>query len=402
MSAVRRVETKERGGITQRRLLGTVLILSLLSLVGGSCPGEQPAAQTGAPGAHNERLIEMLNGSHGFERSLLLARLLAEATNADVEEFRKVFEARQVIPSEVDLHLFTLRWAGFDPGAAFDWAAGNSAHLGWAVRAQILQEWARAEPKEAARRASKAKASAKERLVFSSAVAAGWFLSGQPGLSDYVRSLDAAYQREAIGNLVEVVLAHTGPSGLMEWADSFDVDGKALLRVRRATATMLGASSSEHAKTWIDRHSREGEVSNLIRLAAVGWSTRDGREMISWLETLPASKERDFGVEEGFKRWHRKEPEIAAEWIESAGVADWLDPAHLVYSARISQGDAQRGFGWAAKIQREEIRNRALARIVRRWRLRDKEAARSWIDEQTDLSEPLRAMMLAPVGKGSR
>ena len=94
-------------------------------------------------------------------------------------------------------------------------------------------------------------------------------------------------------------------------------------------------------------------MSNLIRLTAAGWATHDGPGMIAWLETLPASKERDWGVEEGFKRWLREDYDAAAKWIAGVETAAWSDHAHLVSSGRISNDDAQAGLDWAAKIQRE-------------------------------------------------
>lgn len=363
------------------------------------CTAGNENASPASPEARRSQLVEILQTEHGLERALHLGQLLETATAEDMAAYQAVFESREAIPREADLSLFTLHWAEVDPEAALEWSNSVTSTLDWSQRASILREWALSNPEAAARAATPLRGTTHGRGQFLSAVAEGWLYSEQPGLSAYVAGVDPDYQQEVLGNLVELMGSRRGPDALIEWAEDFDVAAKAKLNLYRKTALMLGRTSPDQAKEWVARHSQQGEMSNLIRLTAAGWATHDGPGMIAWLETLPASKERDWGVEEGFKRWLREDYDAAAKWIAGVETAAWSDHAHLVYSGRISNDDAQAGLDWAAKIQRDPVRHRALARIIRRWRIRDMPAATAWLDSQTDLSDSLRAQMLAPVGR---
>lgn len=373
------------------------LVLAMAAWTG--CPGGEELSPQLSIDERRSRLIEILHSAHGLDRALQLGRLVETATPEDMDAYRDVFESRRVVPREADLSLFTLRWAEVDPAAALEWATSVTSSLDWSQRASILREWALADPEAAARAAVSVRGTSYGIGQCLSAVAEGWLYSGRPGLDTYIASLDPEFTQEVLGNLVELVATRNGPDALMDWSEGFEVAAKAKLNLYRKTAMMLGRTSPVHATEWIDRHSPNGEMSNLIKLAASGWAIHDGPGMIAWLKTLPASQERDWGVEEGFKRWLREDGDEAAKWIEAVEDGEWVDPAHLVYSARISHEDAQAGIDWVAKIQREKIRDRALARVVRRWLIRDRPAAMAWMDAQTDLSDSLRAQMLARVGK---
>jgi hypothetical protein len=376
------------------------LFLSLAVWIGCSSgegtPLQRPVEQ------QRSELIEMLESAHGLERALRLGRLLETATPEEMAAYRDVFESREAIPREADLSLFTLRWAEVDPAAALEWAITVTSPLDWSQRASILREWALSDPEAAARAARPLKGTSYATGQCLSAVAEGWLYSGRPGLDVYVAGLDREFQQEVMGNLVELVSSRRGPEALMDWSEGFQVGGKAKLNLYRKTALMLGRSSPDHAQEWVARHSPEGEMSNLIKLAASGWATHDGPGMVAWIETLAASRERDWGLEEGFKRWLREDREEASKWIQAAQYEEWADPAHLVYSGRISNEDALAGIEWAARIQREKIRDRALGRIVRRWRIRDAPAAMAWLEAQTGFSDSLREKMLATQGRVMR
>jgi hypothetical protein len=69
------------------------------------------------------------------------------------------------------------------------------------------------------------------------------------------------------------------------------------------------------------------------------------------------------------------------------------DHAMLSLGSTMTYENPQDAWGWAERIQNDELRESAMFEIVDNWMLQDEEAAREWID-QSDLSDDFKKELL--------
>ena len=376
----------------RQRSSGTLALL-LLAVSGllGAC-GDIGSQRTGDSRLAIDELVETLNRTTGLDRVTYFAGVLDSANDEERARIRMLFEQGHLPHRQLDLTLIAVDWAKRDPQAAYEWVSRMEA----GARPAVLRIWARSDPEAALRRAIDVRGSLRGRCL--AAVAQGWIDSGRPGLEDFLRGLDPYDENDVIASLVTDVASKRGSDGLMAWSEAFELGARGKLTLYRKTALVLGRTDPNAAKEWIARHGEGPHGSNLIKLAAIAWAGHDGPAAFEWLETLPESEERAVGVEEGFRRWSRNDAEAAGDWLRTAGFEPWLEPAHVIYATRLTDEDPRAAIEWAERISDESQRERAIFRIVRRWRFRDESAARAWIDAQSDLSPALVERLLAPIG----
>jgi hypothetical protein len=377
--------------IRHRSSRALAVLLLVLPCLQGACEDAAPE-RTGASRVAIDELVETLNRTTGLDRATYLAGVLVSASDEDRARIRLLFEQGHLPHRQLDLTLIAVDWAERDPQSAYDWVSRMEA----SARPAVLRIWARNDPEAALRRAIDVRGNLRGRSL--AAVAQGWLDSGRPGLEDFLRGLDPYDENDVIASLVTDVSSKRGSDGLMAWSEGFAVGARGKLTLYRKTALVLGRTDPPAAKKWVARHAEGPHGSNLIKLAAIAWAGHDGPAAFEWLETLPDSEERAVGVEEGFRRWSRNDPEEAGAWLRGAGFAPWLEPAHVIYATRLTDEDPLKAIEWAERINNESLRERAIFRIVRRWRFRDESAARAWIDAQSDLSPALVDRLLGPIG----
>lgn len=375
------------------RSRGALAVLLLASWVFQTACEDGGGEPTGASRVALEELAQTLNRTTGLARATYLADVLAAAGDDDRARIRALFEQGRLPHRQLDLALIAVDWAERDPQAAYEWVSRMEA----GSRPPVLRIWARAEPEAALRSAIEVRGELRGRCL--AAVAQGWYDSGRPGLEEFIRGLDPYDENDVIASLVTQVGSTEGSEGLMAWSEAFTLSARGKLTLYRKTALTLGRTDPPFAKEWIARHAEGPHGSNLIKLAAIAWAGHDGSGAFEWLETLPESGERAIGVEEGFRRWYRNDPDAAGDWLRAAGFVPWLEPAHVIYSTRLTDGDPLAAIEWAKRISGDSLRERAIFRIVRRWRFSDESAARAWVDAQSDLSPALVERLLAPIGR---
>jgi hypothetical protein len=120
-----------------------------------------------------------------------------------------------------------------------------------------------------------------------------------------------------------------------------------------------------------------------------GWSVWHARDALEWLETKPASAERDEAILQAMEVWVRRLPHDAQRWMTAIGpdgVEPWLQPALPEYAAWLSRRHHIEALEWAARIEDESKREQAYIHVVRRWREVDEPAALAWL-EAADMSD---------------
>jgi len=373
-----------------------LLTAGLACTIALGCGGEQETPHATGAADVSTAISLSLEEQDPIRRAADLSRAVDGADATDLPVIEAFLENPRIALEELDRSVLVLWWARHDPAAAFDWIQNSGSVLEGGLRSAVLRQWARTDPAAAASAARSGQTTQQESWEFQSAVAEGWLVSEQPGLEDFLRSLEPYTQQYVLGSLARRVLISGGADALMAWTEALQLGPKGRLAAFRKTSISLALVDTEAAKRWVDEHHDGPYGSNLIKLAAIGWAQHDAPGAFVWLSGLPASAERDRGVSDAFRQWVRLDPDAARDWMERADIGPWLEPAMVIHAGRVSDDDPEAGIAWANRITAPDHRDSALLRIARRWRMRDAEAALEWIG-RVDVSDTLRERMRAPL-----
>ncbi len=385
-----------------RKSFGPILLGLAFLVLGCSDPSGRIAPGGSPEGNEVERFRAAVEEPDFLLGALQASDALTRATAADLDGLLRVFAERDPVPRYHDRALFAIWWARFDPESAYEWSTDFRNGVDTGIRTEIVRLWARADPSAAARQVKTMPGRQSERLEFWSAVAVGWYESRQPGIEAFLESAQGSLEQNAVVEVIELIQASEGSEAAIEWVEQLAVGPRTRLTAFRRAAVLLGQNDPEAAKRFVETHMDGPQRSNLIRLAAGRLAGHDGLSTMAWLRTLPPGGERNFGVEDAFRRWNRNAPEEATAWLESQPMAAWLEPAHVVYAGLVGRDDPKAGIARARRITTEELKHKAMVYIVHAWRVRDDDAARMWVGEQTNLPTDIVEEMLAPLGGSGR
>jgi hypothetical protein len=70
---------------------------------------------------------------------------------------------------------------------------------------------------------------------------------------------------------------------------------------------------------------------------------------------------------------------VALAWIRDQAISPDLDPALELFASATGFEDPVEGLEWAARIENDELRERATVNIGRIWFSQDRESAEAWL-----------------------
>jgi len=127
------------------------------------------------------------------------------------------------------------------------------------------------------------------------------------------------------------------------------------------------------------------------------WVRIDPEGLTEFVRELPAGTDRTNTLGEALRLWVRNNPKAASDWIDRLEPSPELD-AGVTALATLPQLIALRpavALSWAESIDNPGQRSNALTAILRQWGGSDPVAARSYLDQSTDLLPADRAVLLA-------
>jgi hypothetical protein len=265
-----------------------------------------------------------------------------------------------------ELSLMLHQWAQMDPASAAGWLSesDDGRFKGWAGRL-VMEDWAQRDPLAATAMAETLGKTIKEgeNNPWLSGVIRG--LAENDPRSAGVLTQKLSYGEER-GDAVEQVVdsfftSDPGGDAAREWAESLpDTDPRLKAGVTARVADALAKSSPEKAAEWV-ADLPEGSRSRAMASVAGRWASKDPNAAGTWLDSIPASPERNEAVVNFAWTVRREDPEAAMIW--------------------------------AGTITEEEQRNETTYRLAREWVREDPESAKAWVG-QSALPENLRQRLL--------
>ena len=141
----------------------------------------------------------------------------------------------------------------------------------------------------------------------------------------------------------------------------------------------------------------DGSRFEALLAVVADWVRIDPEGLTEFVQQLPAGADRTNTLGEALRLWVYNNPKAAADWIDRLDPSPELD-AGVTALATLPQLIAvhpEVAISWAESIDNPGQRSNALTAILRQWGGSDPVAARSYLDQSTDLLPADRAVLLA-------
>jgi len=127
------------------------------------------------------------------------------------------------------------------------------------------------------------------------------------------------------------------------------------------------------------------------------WVRIDPEGLTEFVQQLPAGADRTNTLGEALRLWVSNNPKAASDWIDRLDPSPELDAGvtALATLPRLIAVHPEVALSWAESIDHPGQRSNALTAILRQWGGADPAAARSYLDQSTDLLPADRAVLLA-------
>ena len=318
------------------------------------------------------------------------AGLLQAATPDDHESILEAYHRSGLENGDSEIVMLAIWWAQHDPEGAYRWARRDWGASSWNVLAAIFRVWAIEDPRAAIDQAAAIRFEVQRDAAVGGALS-GWEASGKPGLLHYLSTIEDDVKRQQHAALIgQRRVATLGSEAALEWARGIENPVMRNLMSTRV-ASAVASRHPETAAKWVEDRVTAGSdlPSGHPRRVGTRWVRTDPDAAFSWLQGLPAGKDRDDGVMETFRDWYRNEPADARAWATEVDRERWAEPALSVYAKFLSGEDPEGALAIAMGFSDQPLRDRIVTVIARNWLERDWDAADAWI-KQADLSDGVR------------
>ncbi|MBB5349815.1 hypothetical protein HNR46_000036 [Haloferula luteola] len=255
-------------------------------------------------------------------------------------------------------------WAKLDPEAAMAWANGLEGDEKGSAMVSVISEVAASDPAKAAAMAANLTGDDQTRAY--GEIAKNWATTDMAAAESWANSLTGDAKDRAMSEVLEV-LART------------DVDA--------AAAKLSSVSEGEYR----DR---------LVATLAGKMAQTDPAAAAAWLGSQDSA---DYGnaMREIMNNWVSQDSEGALSFIEAQPVGEVRDSATQTYLWRSQDTiEPTAAVALAEAISDERSRSMTIGMTVRRWMETDEDAARSYVESSTTLSDRAKERILSGRGGG--
>jgi hypothetical protein len=394
-----------------------------------SRPGSAPAAEAGK----RERSMDQVLREPGQLARMqglmdLYAGMDASQLEAEAAKLDQLPMAQRIMAS----FLLFGRWGEIDPQGAL--AFSNTMGFGGAfVRPTILQSWASSDPENAAKYFSE---NPREFAMMgfgpggggpgggdsgASVIALEWAKLDPDAALAWANTLSGRDKGAAL-NAVLGEMASKDPQKAVAVAATLSGDEQT--RAYSEIAEKWGLKDFAAAEAWINTLPAEAR-DRAMASALESYATSNPEGAAAKVAMMPAGDDRDRAIEDVAGPWARKDPAAAAAWVAQQQTEDiddairpvmssWanVDPAAAqTWISSLPQGelrdeatatfiwsnrtaDPQASIQMAESIEDDGTRNRTIGMTVMRWMQEDREAATSYVQSSTSLSDEAKERLI--------
>ena len=399
----------------------------------------RPGAAAGGASAkqRSRSMDEILREPGQLARMQSLMDLYAGMDAAQLEAEAAKLDSLPMAQRIMASFLLFGRWAEVDPQGAL--AHSNSMGMGGMfVRPTILQSWASVDPANAAKYFSE---NPREFAMMggfgggrgpggesgASVIAAEWAKLDPEAALDWANGLEGRDKSSALNSVISE-MATKDPSKAAQVAATLSGDDQA--RAYGEIASKWASSDFAAAESWIQSlpaDSRDRAMSEALQSLAL----TDPQSAAVKLAGIPAGNDHDRAMADIAGAWARTDAASAAAWIaqqdpedpddavrsviptwanqDSAAALSWIgnlpqgelrDEATQTFVWSNRSADPQQSIQLAESISDDRSRERSIGIAAMRWMREDREAATSYIQESTSLSDEAKQRLIE--GRGDR
>jgi len=163
-------------------------------------------------------------------------------------------------------------------------------------------------------------------------------------------------------------------------------------RAVQAIIEHIAYAEPERAIQWVAEVDPEERVATQNIVARM-WARREPEAALQWLASRPEGPQP--GILGGLVgSWASKDPVGAARWVDTLPLGASRDSAASALAFNLINRDPASGAAWLTSIGEEKIRQNVSKNFARQWLRVDAPAARTWIENNPDLSAEARAELL--------
>jgi len=358
--------------------------------------------------APRERIIAILDERDRLQRVEKLIAALRAIPASEVGELRDVLRTSDLGFRELERVLVVARWAQDDPVGASQWAmrGERGAAKNAAIR-EAVQVWASRDP-EAVIQTYEVEKLGNKIPALLTAVIAGWFDSGVPGVGNYVLYLgDPDVRTRGLAELARVIVSRQGSEAAIAWVEGIKESEVFKNVPYRMVASEVAKVDPEVAVEWCARVCDLEVGKSMSQAITRSWGPRGGSEMMTWLLSRPDIQETWVAARIGFREFLMRDEEAAAAWMESTTpeqrASAILQGPIAMYANKLGWDDPLAAFGWTEHLTSGMERRNLRISLTVRWMRIDRAAAEAWL-EQSDMNEEDRRKTYKILGdpKGNR
>lgn len=313
------------------RMVWVACLVGLLVMIVGPLMGcSQPRSEVTDLGRSElaQEVRSALAEPFYLDRNIRLASALTQLSPDNVEAVAELFNSLLKHLREAELEPFFDAWAEFDPQAAFDYAL-EVPYQGvsqTSLRA-AMYAWAVRDALGASLAADQgAAARRRDAHLFYQALIEGWAISGQDGLEDYI--VDGPFAKDP-GQLIlaaqpEIYL-RDGVDGLFEWSESIMqrvTDHGSRMKAFRYAVRTAGFRDPRAAVAFVERHYGADYAEEGPRVLVETWAYMNPEDAFAWLRYEAPEATRADALAMAMGKWLVRDRQAARSWIDSVPVGD--------------------------------------------------------------------------------
>lgn len=302
------------------------LVMFVVPLLGCSQP-RSDVTDLG-PSKLAEEVRSALAEPYYLDRNVRLASAMRQLDPDNVEAVVDVYTELLKDLRKAELEPFFDAWAKFDAPAAFDYAM-DVPYQGVSQRSQLsaMYAWAVRDAHGASRAADQgAEARPRDAHLFYQALIEGWAISGQDGLEDYI--VDGPFSEDP-GQLILAaqpkIYLREGVDGLLEWSEAImqrATDHGPRMKAFRYAVRTVGFRDPRAAIPFVERHYGADYAKEGPRVLVETWAHMDPEAAFGWLRDEAPEDARASALGMAMGSWLIRDRQAARSWIDSVPVGD--------------------------------------------------------------------------------
>jgi hypothetical protein len=106
-------------------------------------------------------------------------------------------------------------------------------------------------------------------------------------------------------------------------------------------------------------------------------------------------------VGDGFRSWYMSDPKAASDWMRSAKLEPWLDPAVSTFALHRVRESPEEALEWTQRVGDQRLREQTLVKFVLIWMMHHPDDAQAWLD-RAELPDGVRQAIAQAREKSAR